>query len=118
MSLRKPPTMTPARVEANRRNAQKSTGPRTPRGKAQSCLNGLKHGGRSSLRRGLMSALMSASPGRVLAAPEAFLTPEQSRNPMFTELVQMAREAELMLIAHYREVGAKKGGPQISPSEA
>jgi hypothetical protein len=48
MSLRKSPTMTPARLEANRRNAQKSTGPRTARGKAQSRMSGLKHGGRSS----------------------------------------------------------------------
>ena len=31
-------------LEANRRNAQKSTGPRTLRGKAVSCLNALTHG--------------------------------------------------------------------------
>jgi hypothetical protein len=31
-------------VEANRRNAKKSTGPRTPQGKLQVCLNALKHG--------------------------------------------------------------------------
>jgi hypothetical protein len=29
---------------ANQQNAQRSTGPRTPRGKAQSQLNALKHG--------------------------------------------------------------------------
>jgi hypothetical protein len=47
MSLRKRPTMTPALVAANRRNAQKSTGPRTEAGKRRVMLNGLKHGLRS-----------------------------------------------------------------------
>jgi hypothetical protein len=34
----------PAQIAANRRNAQKSTGPRTANGKAASRLNALKHG--------------------------------------------------------------------------
>jgi len=43
--LRKPPTRTPEFLAANRRNAKKSTGPRTQEGKAVAALNGLKHGG-------------------------------------------------------------------------
>jgi hypothetical protein len=42
--LRKSPTRTEAFLAANRRNAQKCTGPRTPEGKARASLNGLKHG--------------------------------------------------------------------------
>ena len=42
--LRKSPIRTEAFLAANRRNALKSTGPRTARGKARSCMNALKHG--------------------------------------------------------------------------
>jgi hypothetical protein len=38
------PATSQKRVDANRRNAQRSTGPRTPEGKSRSRFNGLKHG--------------------------------------------------------------------------
>src|SRR6266851_1680995 len=38
-----------ARIAANRSNARRSTGPRTPRGKAASSRNACKHGFRSSV---------------------------------------------------------------------
>ena len=40
----RPDTATEAQINANRRNAQKSTGPRTAEGKAASSRNGLTHG--------------------------------------------------------------------------
>jgi len=57
MSLRKSPTRTLALLAANRANAQKSTGPRTPQGKARVALNGLKHGHYSA---GLQERLVRA----------------------------------------------------------
>jgi len=44
MSLRKRPALTPRLLAANARNAEKSTGPRTRRGKAFTRLNGWKGG--------------------------------------------------------------------------
>ena len=40
---------TEAQIEANRRNAQHSTGPTSPEGKARSCMNRLSHGFNSSV---------------------------------------------------------------------
>jgi hypothetical protein len=57
MSLRKRPTLTPALLAVNRRNAQKSTGPRTEEGKRRVVLNGLRHGLRSrSFRQSLIKS--------------------------------------------------------------
>jgi hypothetical protein len=92
--LRKSPTRTPAFLEANRRNAQKSTGPWTPRGKAQSCLNRLKTGERSRVYRRLWLGLLDAPPGAVEPTAGALLTREQAAHPVFAELVDLSRWAE------------------------
>ena len=94
MPLRKPPTMTPARLAANRRRARKSTGPRTPRGKAQSRLNALQAGTRSATYWGLLTALLDAPPSRIEATAEVVLTPELARHPLLREAVESACEVE------------------------
>ncbi len=86
MSLRKSPTLTPARIEANRRNAEQSTGPRTARGKAQSRMNSLRRGWSSPSFRNLWFALLEAPPCAAADTARAILTPEQAAHPKFTEL--------------------------------
>jgi hypothetical protein len=100
--------MTPARLEANRRNAQKSTGPRTARGKSQSRMNRLRRGGRSRLYGDLLQALMDAPPCRVLETARAILTPAQMSHPLFAELVGIFSEAEAGIIGGYGKLPPPK----------
>jgi len=104
LSLRKSPARTPAFLEANRRNAQKSTGPCTRRGKAQSCLNRLKAGARSRVYRRLWFGLLDAPPGAVERMAGALLTREQSAHPAFAELVNLARWAESVVAMDERQL--------------
>jgi hypothetical protein len=62
MSLRKSPCLTPALLASNRRNAKKSTGPRTARGKAWSQLNHMQDGWRSPEYLRLITAPFDAPP--------------------------------------------------------
>ena len=104
MSLRKSPTRTRAFLEANRRNAQMSTGPWTPRGKAQSCLNRLKTGGRSRVYRQLWVGLLDAPACAVEQTARALLTREQAAHPVFAELVALSRWAESMVAMDERRL--------------
>ena len=94
MSLRRSPTLTPALLEANRRNARKSTGPRTARGKAQTRMNALRSGERSRLRRDLWVALLNAPPGRVEGWVQALMTPEMAWNQHLREVAEILIQAE------------------------
>lgn len=94
MSLRKSPSLTRALVEANRRNARSSTGPRSAAGKARSSLNSLRHGGRSSAYRSFLNALIQAAPGAILRSPKSFLTPAQADHQPFVEFFCSFWEAE------------------------
>ncbi len=57
MSNLKKLSLTPERLAANRRNARRSTGPRTPEGKARVAENSLKHGLYRSPQRKSLEAL-------------------------------------------------------------
>jgi len=95
MSLLKPRVMTPARLAASRRNAQKSTGPRTARGKAQSRLNALRHGHCSPTYRQLWLALLEAPPGYPVAKTVlSMLTPQEIASPVYSDLMNVHFEME------------------------
>lgn len=102
MPLRKSPTLTPARLEANRRNAQRSTGPRTPRGKAWSRMNRLRTGSRSPAYEALWRVLVYAPPGAIDRVANQVLTSEQASHPLFSSVVNLFRQSELEVIADFR----------------
>jgi hypothetical protein len=106
MSLRKPPTMTPARIEANRRNARKSTGPRTARGKAQVRFNALKNGNHSRLYQDFRMFLRFLPPCAVLG-PREFVTPEMARHQLFAEALENAIWAETETCLINRELNSR-----------
>jgi hypothetical protein len=110
MGLRKSPTVTPASLEARRRNAKKSTGPRTARGKAQSRLNALRTGEHSRLRRDLWMALLIAPPGAVARWARTMVTPQMAWNPLFRELAETIIQAERETGDHFHELMSRDRG--------
>ena len=103
MLLRKFP-MSPARLEANRSNARKSTGPRTARGKSQSRLNGLRSGSRSRLYADFLLALLDVPPGAIIKTARTVLTPAQAAHPLFAQLVSLFVESQSESGLHYRKL--------------
>jgi hypothetical protein len=95
MSLRKSPTLTPALLAANRRNAQKSTGPRTRRGKAWSSLNRMKEGGRSRDYREFFRALLDAPVGGMEAVVENYLGSRLAVHPHYRDIADVFIQVEL-----------------------
>jgi hypothetical protein len=104
MSLRKSPTLTPARIEANRRNARKSTGPRTARGKGQSRMNSLRTGVRSRFMHDLYLTLLDAPACAVDRVARTILTPEQAMHPLFADALDLFRETEIAVVLGQREL--------------
>jgi hypothetical protein len=80
-----------AQINANRRNAQKSTGPRTPEGKAISSRNSLVHGLTSQSHQ-----LPGEDPADLSALRDEYLDHYQPVGPIEAGLV------ERIALAHYR----------------
>jgi hypothetical protein len=102
MSLRKSPTMTPARLAANRLNALNSTGPRTARGKAQSRMNALRSGVSSLFMLNLVNTLLAAPPCAFEQTVAAVLTPQQARNPVIADAVEVFRQGNWLSSRDFR----------------
>ena len=101
MSLRKSPTLTSAPLAANRRNAQKGTGPRTERGKAWARVNALRHGGRSRGFDRFFKSLMESEPGRARETGTALLSLKTVVHPLYLEQIEGTARADDGQIAEY-----------------
>jgi len=85
----KPKTMSPAQIAANRRNAQKSTGPKTARGRAISKMNAFKHGllGKEVLVRGRHASESQREFRSLLAQFREHLAPVGPLEEMLVDLI-------------------------------
>ncbi len=118
MSLLKPRAITPARLAAHRRDAQKSTGPRTARGKAQSRLNGMRHGFCSPDYRRFRLALFEAPPGYPVAKTVCdLLTPQESCHPVYANLIDVHFEMEMEDRAYTQRVQRRRASQARRDSE-
>jgi len=120
MSLRKSPPLTPALLASNRRNAKKSTGPRTAQGKAWSRLNRLRKGGRSQELMDFVMALLCAPPSRMRTTAQLLLDSKPAPHRLFVEAAEIGIQAdagigrELEWIRMHRK---QKRGPFFGPSK-
>jgi hypothetical protein len=78
---------TAAQIEANRRNAQRSTGPKTASGKARVRSNALKHG---AYARKLMPVLPQEHPAELERRIQDYTSDLQPRNAIERDLIHQA----------------------------
>ncbi|MGA2705320.1 MAG: hypothetical protein ABSH35_30075 [Isosphaeraceae bacterium] len=109
---------TAAQIEANRRNARKSTGPTTERGKARAKLNAITHGMTAWT---IMPVLPQEDPKELEDKTQQAITAMKPRNPLEHDLVCRAvrllgelDRAERVATAHlaHRVRMATRSGPE------
>ncbi len=81
MSLVRRNPISPREIEARRRNAQHSTGPRTRRGKARASLNALCHAERSERFYSFLRSF-GFSPRRLLTLERKIRVPSEGDSPL------------------------------------
>ena len=85
---------TAAQIEANQRNAKRSTGPRTDRGKSRARLNSFKHG---MAARTIMPVLPQEDPKQLEERIQEWISDVQPRNAIECELVYQAARLSLAI---------------------
>ena len=114
---------TAAQIEANRRNAQKSTGPKTERGKARARRNAITHG---MTARTIMPVLPQEDPKELEDRTQQAIAAMKPRNPLELDLVRRAvrlagelDRAERVGTAHlaHRVRMATRSGPETVSAE-
>ena len=115
---------TAAQIEANRRNAQRSTGPKTDGGKARVRRNAFKHG---LSARTIMPVLPQEDPKELEDRTQQAITAMKPRNPLELDLVcravrlsgelDRAERVATAHLAHRVRMDARSGTDTVSAEE-
>ena len=115
---------TAAQIEANRRNAQRSTGPKTDEGKARVRRNAFKHG---LSARTIMPVLPQEDPKELEDRTQQAITAMKPRNPLELDLVcravrlsgelDRAERVATAHLAHRVRMDARSGTDTVSAEE-
>jgi len=115
---------TAAQIEANRRNAQKSTLPKTERGKVSARRNAITHG---MTARTIMPVLPQEDPKELEDRTQQAIAATEPRNPLELELVcravrlswpiDRAERAETAHLGHRVRMAARSGPETVSARE-
>ena len=115
---------TAAQIEANRRNAQKSTGPKTERGKARARRNAITHG---MTARTIMPVLPQEDPKELEDRTQQAIAAMKPRNPLELDLVcravrlagelDRAERVATAHLAHRVRMATRSGTDTVSAEE-